>query len=106
MKEISETRSVLENSNSVKIFKGIIISCIITFLLLFVYAILLTYTGVSETTIGPVVIAITGVSILARKLNNNKYYKEKWDFKWRNNRFFLYNVTLYSIKYCREWLCT
>ena len=65
MKEISETRNISESNNIVKIFKGIIISCIITFVLLFIYAIVLTYTSLEESTIGPVVIAITGVSILA-----------------------------------------
>lgn len=66
MKEISETRAVVQNSSSVKILKGLIISCIITFILLFIFAIVLTYTNISESTIGPVVIAITGVSILTR----------------------------------------
>ena len=65
MKEISETRNISESSNVVKIFKGIVISCIITFVLLFIYAIVLTYTNIDESTIGPVIIAITGVSILA-----------------------------------------
>ncbi len=65
MKEISETRSVSESNNVIKVLKGIIISCIITFVLLFIYAIVLTYTNLGENTIGPVIIAITGVSILA-----------------------------------------
>ncbi len=65
MKEISETRNISKSSNVVKIFKGIVISCIITFVLLFIYAIVLTYTNIDESTIGPVIIAITGVSILA-----------------------------------------
>ena len=64
MKEISEARAIAESSNAVKILKGLIISAIITFVLLFIFAILLTYTNLSEKTIGPVIIAITGVSIL------------------------------------------
>ena len=65
MKEISETRLVSEGNNVIKIFKGIVISCIITFVLLFIYAIVLTYTDLPESTISPVIVAITGVSILA-----------------------------------------
>lgn len=79
MKEISETKIVTNSSNSVKILKGLIISCIITFILLFIFAVVLTYTNVGENTIGPVVIAITGVSILARKLYDDKLYKKEWN---------------------------
>lgn len=65
MKEISEAKAMMESSNIVRIFKGIIISCIITFILLFIYAAILTYTSLEESTIGPAIIGITGVSILA-----------------------------------------
>ena len=65
MKEVSEARVVTESSNAVKILKGLVISIIITLVLLFVYAAVLTYTNLDESTIGPVIIAITGVSILA-----------------------------------------
>lgn len=78
MKEISETRNIVQNSSFIKILKGIIISCIITFVLLFIFAAVLTYTNVGENTIVPVIIAITGVSILARKFYDNKLNKEKW----------------------------
>ena len=62
MKEILE-------SNGIKLLKGIIISCIITFILLFIYAVLLTYTNIGENTMVPVIILITAVSILIRKFN-------------------------------------
>jgi len=65
MKEVSEVRNIVQNSSSVKILKGLVISIIITLLLLFGFAALLTFTNIAENTIGPVVIAITGVSILA-----------------------------------------
>ena len=64
MKEVSETRNVLESNNAVKILKGFGISCIITLVLLFIFALVLTYTNLGEKTIGPVIIAITGISIL------------------------------------------
>ena len=72
MKEISDVKSISENSNTVKILKGLIISAIITLVLLFIFAVLLTYTNLGENTIGPVIIGITVVSILARKLNDHK----------------------------------
>ena len=53
--------------NSMRIVKGIVISCIITLVLLLIYAILLTYTNIEESTMAPVIILITAVSILARK---------------------------------------
>ena len=66
MKENSDAKVIAQSSNAVKILKGIIISCIITLILLFIFSILLTYTNLGENTIGPVIIGITGISILAR----------------------------------------
>ena len=40
---------------------GISISC--TLILLFIFSIVLTYTGLNESTISPVIITITGISI-------------------------------------------
>lgn len=65
MKEISEAKVIADNINVVKIVKGVVISCIITLILLFIFAILLTYTNLGENTIGSVIIGITGASILA-----------------------------------------
>ena len=59
-------KTMLDN-NFVRILKGIAISGIITFVLLFIYSIILTYTNIGENTIAPVIILITAVSILARK---------------------------------------
>lgn len=64
-------------SKLVQISKGIAFSIIITLVLLFIYAILLTYTSIKESTIPIVTIAITAISILAGssistiKLNKN-----------------------------------
>ncbi len=46
------------------IFKGVSIALITTMLLLFIFAIILTYTNVSENTITPVIIIVTAISIL------------------------------------------
>lgn len=56
MKEISEARALFENNSIVKVFKGIVISWIITLVLLFIYAAVLTYTNLGESTISPVII--------------------------------------------------
>ena len=53
-----------KNNNMIKIIKGSIIAIIITMLALTIYAAILTYTSVSETTMVPVVLTITGISIL------------------------------------------
>lgn len=59
------------------ILKGSIISIILTLLLLFLFATLLTYTNISENTIPAVIIIITainlliGSSIASRKMKKN-----------------------------------
>lgn len=52
------------NNNIIKVIKGSIISFLISVILLFIFASLLVYTSVQETTIKPVVIIISIVSIL------------------------------------------
>ncbi|MCI8444461.1 MAG: TIGR04086 family membrane protein [Clostridia bacterium] len=49
--------------------KGIGIAFISTIVFLLIFAIILTYTNVSENTITPVIIIVTAISILLRKLN-------------------------------------
>jgi len=51
-------------SNFIRIIKGSLFSVIISIILLTIFASLLVYTDISETTITPVVIVITGISIL------------------------------------------
>lgn len=98
-------RDILEKS-PVKILKGIGISCVLTLILLFIYATLLTYTRIEENTIIPVIILITVVSILARKFNCGRSNKEEWNNKWRNNWVFIYVNNLYAVKLDRWRLCT
>ena len=54
----------IKNILIIKLIKGIIISLISTLVLILLYALLLTYTNISEDTIFPVVVVITGISIL------------------------------------------
>lgn len=50
--------------NFIRIIKGSVTAIILTLILLFVFAILLTYTNLQENIINPVIIVITAVSIL------------------------------------------
>lgn len=62
---------------AVSIIKGCAFSSILSIILLTIFALLLTYTTISEGTITPVVLTITGVSILigstisSRKIKKN-----------------------------------
>ena len=65
------------DKQSICILRGILISFIFTILMLIIFATLLVYTDLSEQTISPVIITITGISILigsslgTRKLHKN-----------------------------------
>lgn len=50
--------------NLIRILKGSIISIILSLILLFIFAIILTFTSLKENTINPVIIVITVISIL------------------------------------------
>lgn len=52
------------NKNATRVIKGSIFAIVVTLILLFIYACLLTFTSLPETTITPVVITISGISIL------------------------------------------
>lgn len=52
------------SANLIRIVKGSITAIIITLILLFIFAILLTYTKLQESVINPVVIVVTAISIL------------------------------------------
>lgn len=55
----------MENRNNfMNIFKGIIISILITLILLFLFSIILTYTNIGENVIPAVIIIATVISIL------------------------------------------
>ena len=58
--------------NIKQIMKGVGIALIATALILLIFAILLTYTEISETTIAPVIIITTGISILMGSIIANR----------------------------------
>lgn len=49
--------------NSIRIIKGSIFAIVLSLILLLIFAMLLAYTNISETTMVPVVITIAGISI-------------------------------------------
>ena len=66
-----------KNNVFIKILKGVGISFAFTLICLTIFSVLLTYTNLSESLIQPVVISVTGISILVgsffatRKMNKN-----------------------------------
>lgn len=52
------------SKNCIRIIKGSVISFIITLILLFIFACLLTYTNVQESIIQPVIIIVSAISVL------------------------------------------
>lgn len=61
MEEITKEKS---NSNLIKIIKGSSIAIVLSLIFLTIYAAILSFTSVSETTMVPVVLVLTGISIL------------------------------------------
>lgn len=64
------------NKQLICILKGILISFLFTLCMLIIFSVLLVYTNLSEQTIRPVIIAITGISILiGSSLGTKKLHK-------------------------------
>ena len=65
MKKIIERKEDLKINNTfLMILKASAISIGITLILLLIYSIVLTYTNIKENTMSPIIITITGISIL------------------------------------------
>lgn len=61
-----------KNNVILRIFKGIIISIIFTFICLLIFSCLLVYTNIGEDLIQPVIIVTTGISILIGSMIGNR----------------------------------
>ena len=66
---INEEKKIVDitkdkNRNAINILKGSIISILLTLILLTIYSALLSFTNISENTMTPVVLVMTGISIL------------------------------------------
>lgn len=60
----SQDNGAKANKNIIRVIKGSILAIIMTIILLTIYATILTHTNVSENSMIPVVITISGISIL------------------------------------------
>ena len=60
-----------------KIIKGSVIAIILSVILLTIYALLLSYTTISENTMVPVIITITGISILIGSSISSMHIKKQ-----------------------------
>ena len=52
------------SKNIIRILKGSVTAIILTLVLLLIFALLLTYTSITENVIKPVIIVVSGISIL------------------------------------------
>ena len=64
-------------ANIIRIIKGSLLSIIVSVIFLIVFAMLLTYTSLSENTITPIVLAIVGLSILLGSYLSTKKINKK-----------------------------
>ena len=60
----------------ISIIKGVVISILFTLVLLTIFAVLLVYTDLQEETIKPVIITVTGISILVGSSISTKKIKK------------------------------
>ena len=60
---MDKVTQVKNESNIIKILKGVGISFLVTLIILIIFSLILTYTNVSESTIPAVIIVITAISI-------------------------------------------
>ena len=63
-KKIEGITNDKNNSNIIKIIKGSALAIVLSLVLLTIYAVLLSFTRISDTTMVPVVLVITGISVL------------------------------------------
>ena len=68
---------ISKDKSSIKIIKGTVISIILSLILLTIYAALLSYTSISESTMVPVIITITGISILIGSSISSMHIKKQ-----------------------------
>ena len=74
---VKKIEDISKDKSSIKIIKGMVISIILSLILLTIYAALLSYTSISENTMVPVVITITGISILIGSSISSMHIKKQ-----------------------------
>lgn len=71
-----ENMQINENKTLINILKGVGIALITTVIMLIIFSMLLTYTNIQESTMNPVIMIITAISILiGSSLGNIKIRK-------------------------------
>lgn len=74
---VKKIEDISKDKSSIKIIKGTVISIILSLILLTIYAVLLSYTSISENTMVPVIITITGISILIGSSISSMHIKKQ-----------------------------
>lgn len=74
---VKKIEDISKDKSSIKIIKGMVISIILSLILLTIYAALLSYTSISESTMVPVIITITGISILIGSSISSMHIKKQ-----------------------------
>ena len=77
MASTKKIEDISKDKSSIKIIKGTAISIILSLILLTIYAALLSYTSISENTMVPVIITITGISILIGSSISSMHIKKQ-----------------------------
>lgn len=97
-----ENMQINENKILTNILKGVGISLIATVIMLIIFSIVLTYTNIQESTINPVIMIITAISILIGSSLGN--------IKIRKNGLInggiiggIYIITIYLISSILNW---
>ena len=71
-----EVHQSTENNFIINLFKGVGIAFIATLVLLLIFSAILIFTNINESAINPVIITVTGISILiGSSIGNNKIKK-------------------------------
>lgn len=71
-----EVHQKVENNFLINLFKGVGISFVFTLVLLLIFSVILTFSNINENVINPVIIIVTGISILiGSSIGNNKIKK-------------------------------
>ena len=83
------------------IAKGVGIALLASLILLLIFAIMLTYTNVSENVVTPVIIVITAISILIGSSVRKHENQKKWTNKWRFNRRFIHFYHLFDFQFLK-----
>ena len=74
---VKKIEDISKDKSSIKIIKGTVISIILSLILLTIYAALLSYTSISESAMVPVIITITGISILIGSSISSMHIKKQ-----------------------------